>query len=206
MMKEQIGGNEVDFKGLGAEAIWQKAYGQPLVTKKSILEYIDKVKELSKQELEEEQIQQSYDFINDYIMKMSPRVKANTLVYLKKELQNKLGKFNQVKEKDENHFLNFFKETYPENKRTKEYTFVMADRSRISDIQVLETLKTINTFCLRSTLTKDQKEDIFPLIERLVDTQSLRFINQLRSMEGIRKAFQIRIIEAHEMFHIKKIK
>ncbi len=205
-MKEQIGGNEVDFKGLGAEAIWQKAYGQPLVTKKSILEYIDKIKELSKQELEEEQLQQSYDFINEYIMKMSPRVKANTLVYLKKELQMKLGKFNQVKEKNENHFLNFFKETYPENKRTKEYTFVLADRSRISDIQVLETLKTINTFCLRNTLTKDQKEDIFPLIERLVDTQSLRFINQLRSMEGIRKSFKIRIIEAHEMFHIKKIK
>ena len=43
------------------------------------------------------------------------------------------------------------------------------------------------------------------MIKRIVDTQNLRLINQLRSMEGIRKAFRIRIIECNKRFSIKKI-
>ncbi|PHV72062.1 hypothetical protein CS063_00865 [Sporanaerobium hydrogeniformans] len=196
--------NDKDFRDLGAEAIWKEVYGQPLTTKKNLLEYMEILRQFSKQALDENQLQESYIFIEEHIQKMSKQVKANTLVFLKKELEAKLGKFKKEKKKTEDYFLEFFSQTYPQNKRTREYTFVLADKNRISDTQVLETLKRVNTFCLKGKLTKEQKEDIFPMIERMVDTQSLGFINQLKSMEGLRKAFGFRIVEDHEMFHIKK--
>ena len=44
------------------------------------------------------------------------------------------------------------------------------------------------------------------MLERIVDTQNVRYINQLRSMEGIRKAFRIKVIEEDQKFKIIKIK
>lgn len=191
---------------LSAEAIWESVYGKALDTKKAILEYIEIVRRLSKEGLTEVQLAETYHFIDEQINALSKLLKANTIVYLKNQLKANLGKFSPKGEMRANHFLEFFKNTYPEHKRTREYTFVLADMSKINDIQVLETLKTINTFCLKDKLSKEQKEDILPMIERLISTQHLKYINQVKSMEGIRKRFSIKIIEDHEMFHIKKFK
>ena len=44
------------------------------------------------------------------------------------------------------------------------------------------------------------------MIERIVDTQNVRLINQIRSMEGIRKAFRIKVVEEERRFKIIKIR
>lgn len=197
----------MQFDGLNAEQIFDKINeGKPLNTKKNILEYIDLVKKLSKEELGENQVKASYQFIEKNIQDMSESVKPNTIVFLKNELRNKLGKFASVSNNTENAFLKFFKETYPATKRNREYTWVLADLNRIKEQQILDTLKAINTYCFTSKLSQEEKKDIFPMIERIVDTQNLRLINQIRSMEGIRKAFRIRVTEDKGRLVITKIK
>lgn len=192
----------MSLEGLNAEEILEKVSGKTLDTKKNILEYIDIIKKLSKEGLNEEQTQDSYELIEQSIKAMSSVVKPNTIIYLKNELKSKLGKFTKQSEERENAFLPFFKETYPETKRTREYTWVLADFTKINEQQIIDTLKTINAYCLRNKLSQGQKKDIFPMIERIVDTQNVRLINQVRSMEGIRKAFNIKIVDEKRSFKI----
>lgn len=194
------------LKALNAEELLAGIHGQPLETKKSILEYLDKVKKLSKTVLEEEQLKDTYRLIEEAIKAMSDKVKPNTIVYLKNELRAKLGKYSGVQVGRDNAFLNFFKQTYEDAKKTKEYTWVLADLTKIREQQILDTLKTINTYCLKNKLTPDEKKDILPMIERIVDTQNVRYINQVRSMEGIRKALRIKVIEEEQRFKIIKTK
>lgn len=179
---------------------------QSLTTKKNVLEYIEAARKFAKEEaLDTAQVKAIYNFIDEQIEAMHTTVKVNTLVYLKNELRTKLGKFAEIKKGEDNAFLKFYKQTFANQVKTKEYTYAMVDLSRLSDQSVLETLKTINTFCLKARLTAEEKQDIMPMIKRIVDTQSLRFINQLRSMEGIRKNFKIRIVENNKHFEIKNI-
>ena len=197
---------EQSLKGLSPEELLSSVHGQALTTKKSILEYMDKLKKLSKTTLDEEQLKASYNLIEEAIKAMSEQVKPNTIVYLKNELKTKLGKYSGMQVGRENAFLNFFKETYDTAKKTKEYTWVLADLTKIREQQILDTLKTINTYCFKNKLTQGEKKDIYPMLERIVDTQNVRYINQLKSMEGIRKAFRIKVIEEEKKYKIMKLK
>lgn len=193
------------YVGLSAEEIFKTLGGTPLKTKKSILEYIDIIKKLAKSELTQEQVKESYLFIDVQIEALANDIKVNTMVYLKNELRSKLGKFAPENKSEDNAFLRFYKQAFEHQVKTKEYTWALMDLSRLSETSILETLKSINTYSLKTKLTPKEKEDIFPMIKRIVDTQNLRLINQLRSMEGIRKAFRIRIIETNKRYEIKKI-
>ena len=196
----------INFQGLTAKEIHEALGNVSLTTKKNILEYIDQIKKLSKEALSEEQLEAIYLYIDGKIDDMGQIVKVNTLAYLKNELRNKLGKYAGSNRTEDNAFLRFYKETYKHHVKTKEYTWAMIDLSKLQDVSVLETLKTINTYALRNKLTKEEKEDIYPMIRRMVDTQNLRLINQVRSMEGIRKAFKIKIVEKDHRFVIITIK
>lgn len=193
------------YIGLSAEEIFKTLGGQPLQTKKSILEYIETIRRLAKSELTQEQAKESYLFIDLQIEALANDIKVNTMVYLKNELRNKLGKFAPENKSEDNTFIKFYKQTFEHQVKTKEYTWALMDLSKLSEVSVVETLKTINTYALKNKLTSKEKEDIFPMIKRVVDSQNLRLINQLRSMEGIRKAFRIRISEVNKRFEIKKI-
>lgn len=195
-----------NWQELTAEEIHEALGNVPLTTKKSILDYIDQIKKMSKETLSEEQLEEVYLFIDEKINDMGQIVKVNTLAYLKNELKNKLGKYAGSNRSEDNAFLRFYKETYKNHIKTKEYTWAMMDLSKLQDVSVLETLKTINTYALRNKLTKEEKDDIWPMLKRMVDTQNLRIINQVRSMEGIRKAFKIKIVKKDYRFCIIEIK
>ena len=175
-----------------------------LKTKKEILAYIDALKAQVKLGMAEETLQEQYAHIEGQIMAMGDSVKANTIVYLKNELKTKLGKYGTATV-GENQFLKYFKETYANAVKTKAYTWVLTDVSRITDQQILDTLKTINTYSFKNKLTKEEKQDILPMVQRIVDTQNIRYINQVRSMEGIRKVFNSKIVEVKGRYVLQKM-
>ncbi len=195
-----------EMNNLSPQELAQNVYGKPLNTKKNVLEYMDKVRELSKNGLEEKNTKASYSFIEQSIQEMSAGVKPNTIVFLKNELKSKLGKYAGIAVGRENAFMTFFKQTYADAKKTKEYTFVLADITKIKEQQIIDTLKTVNAHCFKNKLTQGEKKDVFAMIERIVDGQNIRYINQLRSMEGIRKAFKIKVIEEDNKYKILKLK
>ena len=196
---------ENHYKGYSAEEIFVALEAKPLTTKKNILEYIERIRKLAKDGMQEAEVKKVYDWIETQIDAMGSEVKVNTLVYLKNELRNHLGKYMISSYGEENAFLGFYKKTFANEVKTKEYTYALVDPSRISDISILETLKTINTYGLKNKLTPKEKEDIMPMIKRIVSTQKVRLINQLRSMEGIRKNFNIRVVEVNKRFEIESI-
>lgn len=163
-------------------------------TKKAILDYIEEVKKKEKLGADEEVLQKEYLVIVEAIEQLKEKVKPNTTAYLQNQLKNALGKYQPVQENETNYFIEFFKEAYPEGKRRKDFTWVLADNSKISVEQILHTLKYINAYCLKQKLSQEAKKDILPMIEKIARTDSLRHINQVRSMEGIRKAFKIKIV------------
>lgn len=196
---------ENHYKGYSAEEIFTALEAKPLTTKKNILEYIETIRQLAKDGMEEAEVKKVYDWIETQIDALGSEVKVNTLVYLKNELRNHLGKYMLSSYGEENAFLRFYKKTFANEVKTKEYTYALVDPSRISDMSILETLKTINTYGLKNKLTLKEKEEIMPMIKRIVNTQKVRLINQLRSMEGIRKNFNIRVIEINKRFEIETI-
>lgn len=196
--------NNTIYTNLSAEELFNQLGGAALNTKKNILEYIESIRKLAKNDLSAEQIKETYEFIDEHIEALGSSIKVNTMVYLKNELRNKLGKFTPENKRQDNAFLEFYKKTFEKEVKTKEYTWALVDLSRINEKSVLETLKSINTYALKNKLTPKEKEDIMPMIKRVVDTQNLRLINQIRSMEGIRKAFRIKIVEVNKRFEIKK--
>ena len=196
---------ENHYKGCSAEEIFTALEAKPLTTKKNILEYIESIRKLAKDGMQEAEVKKVYDWIETQIDAMGSEVKVNTLVYLKNELRNHLGKYIMSPYGEENAFLRFYKKTFANEVKTKEYTYALVDPSRISDTSILETLKTINTYGLKNKLTPKEKEDIMPMIKRIVNTQKVRLVNQLRSMEGIRKNFKIRVVEVNKRFEIEFI-
>lgn len=188
------------YAGLETQEIVDALQAAPLNTKKNVLTFIDTIKKLSKTELTPEQLTGMYAFIDGKIDEMGDGIKVNTLAYLKNELRNKLGKYAGTRHHEEGAFLKFYKEAFKNSVKTKEYTWAMIDISKIQDTSVLETLKVINTYALKTKLTQEEKADILPMIKRMVDTQNVRLINQVRSMEGLRKAFRIKIIEKDKRF------
>ena len=196
---------ETLYKGCSAEEIFSALGAKPLNTKKNSLEYIDEIRKLTKQGLAEEETKAVYKWIEAQIEAMGHDIKVNTMVYLKNELRTKLGKFAPENTGTDNAFIHFYKQTFAHQVKTKEYTYVLTDLSRLSEKSILETLKTINTVGLKNKLSPKEKEEIMPMIKRIVDTQNLKWINQLRSMEGIRKNFRFKVVEENRRYIIKKI-
>lgn len=204
-----IEGKEVQAKleNLNAVELWKQLFGKELNTKKNILEYIELTKLLKKQELPEENIQDTYNFIYNSIENLSGAVKVNTKVHLKNQLKAQLGKL--IKEKDPkpvNYFIEFFKEAYPEHKRRKDFTWVLTDISKIADEQIWTTLAYIHRWLLKeeNQLNDSQIRDIVKMVELLVRRKNVKYINNVRSLEKLLSALNIKIASVNNGFMVKK--
>ncbi|MGL5152749.1 MAG: hypothetical protein ACRC7N_19510 [Clostridium sp.] len=181
--------------GLNSEEILKELYNKELKTKKTILEYIDILRK-NKETLSEEQLQESYTLVYNKIEDMIAEVKTNTILHLKNQLKSNLGKF--VKDKDpkkSNNFIEFFKEAYPKNNRKKDFTYVLMDFNRITEEQIWTTLTYINSVTLKDRrLSTDEKNDIVPMVERLLNSKKIKVVNQMKSLTTLHKSLGIEVV------------
>ncbi len=118
MNKEEVLNNS-QLEGLTALETWDKLYNKELNGKKNILEYIEITRVLKKGNINEDQIKDTYNFIYNHIEGLHDLIKPNTIMFLKNNLKSQLGKYVKAKDpKPVNHFIEFFKATYPENSRS----------------------------------------------------------------------------------------
>lgn len=165
-----------------------------LNTKKVILEYIIEAQQMGKEGTDPLRMEEIYKEIYDAIEVMSSNVKPNTIMFLKNELKKGIGKYQPIDpEAKIDYFMEFFKQAYPEGKRRKEYTYTLVDPSKITVDQIVQTLKYINSYCKENRISQDEKKAILPMIEKVAKTDSLKHINQVRSMEYLRNAVRVRI-------------
>lgn len=191
---------------LTASEIWERLYNKELNCKKNILEYIDIVKVLKKENVSEEQIKDTYNYIYEHIEGLKDSIKPNTMMYLKNSLRSQLGKY--VKEKDPkpvNYFIEFFKEAYPANARRKDFTWVLMDIDSISEEQIWTTLTYINRECINNNLilNSNEKKDIVKVIKKLISTNNIKYINDLRALKQLTDALNIGIVSVGKVFKIK---
>lgn len=196
----------IDIQGLNAKETWKVLYDKELNTKKNILEYIDIVKVLKQEDIPSQQVKDTYNFIYNAIENMGSDVKVNTKLHLKNQLKAQLGKY--VAEKDPkpiNHFIEFFKEAYPPSNRRKDFTWVLMDISKITDEQIWTTLTYINSWLLKedNKLDEQQKKDTIKVIELMVKRGNIKYINNLRSLEGFLKNLNVKIVSADNKFRLK---
>lgn len=160
-----------------------------LTTKKQIL-LAQKELADAKDSLSQEERITRYNNIMEAIEALSSSIKPNTVLQLKNALNAAIGEYKKeiVEKQRQNTFITFFECAYPKGKRRKDFTWVLADWQKISDEQILHTLKYINTWCKDNTLTKQQIADIQIMIDRLVKHKSVKYINQIKSLEGLRKS------------------
>lgn len=198
----------LSLENLSAEEIWQKLYNKELNCKKNILEYIDVARILKKGEADPEKIQDTYNFIYDNIEKMSDKVKPNTIMYLQNELKNQFGKYVVEKEpKEENAFIKFFREAYPVKDRRKDFTWVMMNINNIVEEQIWTTLIHINReyICKRIKLDSEEKEAIIKMIEKVIEKNNKKYINQIKSLDKLLNNLNIKIVNNSDKFKIKKL-
>lgn len=205
-MDKEIQMENKQFEGLSASEIWEKLYNKKLNCKKHIIEYIELTRLLKKGNASEEQIEATYNYIYEQIEGMKATIKPNTMMYLKNSLRAQLGKY--VKEKDPkpvNYFLEFFKMAYPEDKRRKDFTWVMVDVDNISEEQLWTTLTYINRNCLNNhlVLNSNQKKDIVKVIEKAVSKNNIKFINKIRSLKQLTEKLGISIVTVGEVCKVK---
>jgi hypothetical protein len=195
----------VNLDGLDAKEVWRVLYNKELNTKKNILEYIEITKVLKQDNIHSDLIQDTYKLIYNSIDELGSIIKVNTNMYLKNQLKAQLGKY--VKEKDPkaiNHFLEFFKEAYPENNRRKDFTWVLIDISKITDEQIWTTLAYINAWCLKDNnkLNENQKKDITKMVKLLVSRNNIKYINNTRSLYNLLNNLNIKIISLKDQFKV----
>ena len=205
-MNKDIVLNNSEFEQLTASEIWEKLYNKELNSKKSILEYIDITVVLKKENINEEKIKDTYNYIYEHIDRLKGSIKPNTMMYLKNRLKTQLGKY--VKEKDPkpvNHFIEFFKKAYPENTRRKDFTWVLMDINSISEEQIWTTLTYINREYLNNklSLNSDQKKDIVGIIEKLISKNNIKYINDLRTLKQLTDRLNISIVQAGKAFKVE---
>jgi hypothetical protein len=190
---------------LNAKEIWSLLYNKELTSKKSILEYIDITKILKNSNSTIEQIEDTYSFIYKSIDDLGSLIKVNTNLHLKNQLKAQLGKY--VKEKDPkpiNHFIEFFKEAYPENNRRKDFTWVLMDINKITEEQIWTTLTYINAWCLKDNkLDENQKKDIIKIVELLISRKNIKYINQLKSLEKLHTNLNIKLFTEKGLLKVK---
>ena len=200
--------NEINLQGLNGEEVYKALYNKELNTKKNVLEYIDALRVLKKvDEIDYDQMQSVYDFVYESINNMHESIKPNTIMYLKNELKKQIGKYVFNKEPDKvNYFIEFFKESYPVHERRKDFTWVLMDISKISDEQILTTLKYINFCVLKGArLNEEEKKDILREVKRLVKRKNLHNINDVRSLKALNDALKIKIVSKKDDFIIKEL-
>jgi uncharacterized protein YdcH (DUF465 family) len=205
-MDKEVFVNNNQFEELTASEIWEKLYNKKLDCKKHIIEYIDITRVLKKENAREDQIKDTYNYIYDNIEGLKDSIKPNTMMYLKNNLKSQLGKY--VKEKDPkpvNHFIEFFREAYPENKRRKDFTWVLMDINSISEEQIWTTLTYINRECLNNNLSlnSDQIKDIVEVIEKSVSKNNIKYINKLRSLKQLTDRLNIYIVSVGDVFKVR---
>jgi ribosomal protein L19 len=205
-MDKEILVDNNQFEGLTAAEIWEKLYNKKLNCKKHILEYIDMTRVLKKGNVSEDQIKDTYNYIYDNIEGLKETIKPNTMMFLKNSLKSQLGKY--VKENDPkpvNYFIEFFKEAYPENKRRKDFTWVLMDIDNISEEQTWTTLTYINKELLNNdlSLNSNQIKDIVEVIEKSVRKNNIKFINKIRSLKQLTDRLNIYIVNVDEEFKIR---
>ncbi len=167
---------------------------QPLQSKKAILEAIALIKQEEKAGKDSALLEKDYLMLEEAIENMKVNVKPNTTAYLQNQLKNTLGKYEPARTIKHDYFIEFFKEAYPDGKRRKDYTWVLVDPTKITVDQIVHTLKYINAYCMKNRLPREVIDDIIPMMVKVARTDSLRHINQIRSMEGLRKATRVKII------------
>lgn len=196
----------MQFESLTAREIWENLYGKELVTKKNLLEYIDLLRILKKENVSTDKVQENYNFVYEKIQEMCNRVKPNTIMYLQNQLKLVLGKLVYDKEpvKEENTFINFFKEAYPNGERRKDFTWVLLDIKNISNEQIWHTLTYINKEIIKNDLELDEVEieDIIKVIELLVSRNDLKYINQVRSLNAVTEALNIKILSKKDKIKV----
>lgn len=200
--------NNINLENLNAEQIHEKLYNKELNTKKNILEYIEITKALKNGNADVYQIETTYNFIYKSIDSMSDVIKPNTIMYLKNNLKSQLGKYVTVKDpKKENNFIKFFKEAYPEGHRRKDFTWVLMDINKIAEEQIWVTLTHINRECLSNNrvLTSQDKEDIIEMVEKLVNKNNLKYINQIKSLDKLLRILNIKIVSVKDIFKVKNL-
>lgn len=198
---------QINLQGLNGQEVYEALYDKKLDTKKNVLEYIDKLRVLKKvEEIDYDQMQSVYDFVYESIDKMHESIKPNTIMYLKNELKKQIGKYVFNKEPGKvNHFIEFFKEAYPPNERRKDFTWVLMDINKISDEQILTTLKCINFYMLKGAhLNEDEKKDILREVKRLVRRKNLHNINDVRSLKALTDELGIKIVSKNNEYVIKE--
>lgn len=199
---------EINLQGLNGEEVYEALYNKELNTKKNVLEYIDILKVLKKsEEIDYDQMQSVYDFVYESINKMHESIKPNTIMYLKNELKKQIGKFVYNKEPDNvNYFIEFFKEAYPVHERRKDFTWVLMDINKISDEQILTTLKFINFYVLKGgSIREEERADILREVKRLVKRKNLHNINDVRSLKALNEALKIKIVTKKDDFLVKEL-
>lgn len=195
------------IKGLDGQEIWEKIYGKELNSKKNILEYIEMTRILKK-DPDIFQIESTYNFIYKKIDDMADKIKPNTIMYLKNALKSQLGKFVYDKDpKIENNFIKFFKEAYPEGHRRKDFTWVLMDLNKIALEQIWTTLTYINRECITNNriLSADDKKDIIEVTKKLVQSQNIKYINNLKSLDKLNRILNIKIVENKNKFVIEEL-
>ncbi|PKM95236.1 MAG: hypothetical protein CVU84_06020 [Firmicutes bacterium HGW-Firmicutes-1] len=205
MDKEELENNNL-FTQLTAAEIWEKLNGKEMNCKKHIVEYIDIVRLLKKENLTQEQLKDTYNYIYEHIEGLKDCIKPNTMMFLKNSLKAQLGKY--VKEKDPkqiNDFIEFFKAAYPENHRRNDYTRVLMDINKISEDQIWTTLVYINRECLNNNLSlnSNQKKDIVEIIEIAVSKNNIKFINKIRSLRKLTDELNIYIVSVGDVLKVK---
>ena len=199
---------EINLQGLNGEEVYEALYNKELNTKKNVLEYIDILKVLKKsEEIDYDQMQSVYDFVYESINKMHESIKPNTIMYLKNELKKQIGKFVYNKEPDKvNYFIEFFKDAYPVHERRKDFTWVLMDINKISDEQILTTLKFINFYVLKGgSIREEERADILREVKRLVKRKNLHNINDVRSLKALNEALKIKIVTKKDDFLVKEL-
>lgn len=197
-----------ELEQLTAVEAWEKLYNKELNSKKNILEYIEIIRIFKKLEVDQEKIQDTYNYIYGKIEELKEKIKPNTMMYLKNNLKSQLGKY--VVEKDPkpiNHFIEFFKEAYPENNRRKDFTWVIMDVNKISEEQLWTTLTYINKECMNHDLrlSLSEKRDIIEVVELVVKRNNSKFISNLRNLKSLTDVLNIKLVSVGEIFKVKKL-
>lgn len=195
-----------EINEISAEELLQRVYGKSLESKKTVLEYIEIVKVLRDPQVNEDKVQETYNLIYDSIDKMNGKVKTNTIIFLMNALKSQLGKFVRDKDpKKEHGFIKYFKLAYPAKMRGKGFTRVLANINNITDEQIWNTITYINRGYIKREiyLTGEDKIATKEMVEKLVEKSNIKYVNQVKSMEKLMSALDIKVINVDGKFKIK---
>jgi hypothetical protein len=158
------------------------------LSKKDILNYLEQIEKIPKDELSFETWQQAYQEVTKVLEGMKSHLKVNTLAYLQKEQKKAFAKkITLTPMTVKNTFQDFFALAYPEGKRDKSYTRVMVDSLKATEEQILHTFKYISNWSLTNKLSSKQIQELLPFLKRLDSPYMNKYILQIKSLEGLRK-------------------